>query len=517
MRGVRYEMCRWVAGLSTVLLLAVACTSGRGTPSGASPEAASAGDGNHVPLRLMYYNIENGGTRISFDNVIKVIEQSGAQVVALGEVMGNTEKVADALGWPYVDARRAIVSQLPMVPSPGDDPTYALVELQPGKVAAVANVHLTSGPYGPNLIGWKDYSLKEALANEKKVRMPEIEPVIETLAPLAEQGIPTFIPGDYNTPSHRDWTKEMVGARPQIKYAMPWPVTIALEDAGFVDAYRAIYPDPTTHPGLTWPAWRQKVQGWDPIEGKQHEDRIDMIFSAGPVDVVDAFIAGEEGADVSQSVTPWPGDHRAFVAEYEVTLTDVPPPPTLLAVTDPLVEIGTPLDVKFFAPGSEGERIIVVPEGADEAAAAGEQSTEAQSSGTASFDTAGWEAMAHEVRLLDASGEVLASAPIWVLDPGAGVTVTTGKESYKVGEPIDVSWYAAPANQFDWVGIYHRGDKPGAYLLWKYTGATVGGSAKMGKDTPGGPWPLEPGKYTVRLLLDDGYKVAAESDFVIKG
>jgi hypothetical protein len=299
---------------------------------------------------------------------------------------------------------------------------------------------------------------------------------------------------------------------------MPWPVTIALEEAGYVDAYRVVYPDPATHPGLTWPAWRpDAVRGWNPTPGKSNEDRIDMIFAAGPVEVTDVFIMGEEGAEVEKTVTPWPSDHRAFVATFDLDLSALPQPPDLVAVQDPLVVTGGELDVKFFASGTEGERIAIVPEGAGADEATAERSTRAQTSGTLTFDTTGWDTVTHEIQLLDASGAVLASAPIWVLDPGQETSVTTGKATYKVGEAIDVSWYAAPANERDWIGIYHRGDGPGKYLLWEYTKATVAGSAEMGEGTPGGPWPLEPGKYTVRLLIDDSYDSVAESNFVVRG
>jgi hypothetical protein len=226
---------------------------------------------------------------------------------------------------------------------------------------------------------------------------------------------------------------------------------------------------------------------------------------------------GEEGAEVEKTVTPWPSDHRAFVATFDLDLSALPQPPDLVAVQDPLVVTGGELDVKFFASGTEGERIAIVPEGAGAEEATAEQSTNAETSGTLTFDTTGWDTVTHEIQLLDASGAVLASAPIWVLDPGQETSVTTGKATYRVGEAIDVSWYAAPANERDWIGIYYRGDRPFKYLLWEYTKATVAGSTEMGEDTPGGPWPLEPGEYTVRLLIDDSYDSVAESNFVVRG
>ena len=44
-------------------------------------------------------------------------------------------------------------------------------------------------------------------------------------APL--RGVPVVVLGDFNSPSHLDWTQAMVGKRKQITAAIAWPVTPA--------------------------------------------------------------------------------------------------------------------------------------------------------------------------------------------------------------------------------------------------------------------------------------------------
>ncbi|MEX1045951.1 MAG: endonuclease/exonuclease/phosphatase family protein [Actinomycetota bacterium] len=505
MNGLRGPAALFAAGL-----LAAACTTS-GTGGSGGPEAAAR------TFTIMEFNVEYGGGLVDFDSVPEAIRRSGAQIVAIEEASGKTQKIADALGWDYVDEQRQLVSQVPLYPPPDGDPAYAYAELAPGKTVAIANIHLTSSPYGPNIIERKDASLKEVFATERKNRVPEIEPVAETMGGLAGEGVPSFIVGDFNTPSHRDWTGEMVGERPQIRFAVDWPVTRIVEDAGFVDSFRAVHPDAKQEPGLTWPAWRQKVKGWDPVKGESLEDRIDMIFAAGPVKTLDSFVMGEPGGPVEMSVDPWPSDHRAIVSEFQVDLSDVPPPPSLVAVQEPLVDTDRPLEVSFQAPGNEGEQIVIVEEGADPSEANLKASTGEGSppSGTVTFDISDMPPAAHTVILVGAEGSEIASAPVWFQEPGAIPLVETAKPSYRPGEPVVIEWYGAPANRWDWVGIFHRGDKPGQYMQWQYTKATVAGETKIDNNSPG-PWPLEPGPYTVRLLLDDGYKVAAESDFTVK-
>jgi hypothetical protein len=58
----------------------------------------------------------------------------------------------------------------------------------------------------------------------------------------------------------------------------------------------------------------------------------------------------------------------------------------------------------------------------------------------------------------------------------------------------------------------------GHYLLYEYTNASIEGSTTFGPASQVGykTWPLGPGSYEIRLLLDDGYRsVAASPQFKI--
>ena len=512
MNGIRFP--RAFAFLMAALLALAACTQSDDNAADRSSEDGAGPDsGGTQSLTLMEFNIEYGGDGVSFDSVIEAIEKSGADLVAVEEAEDAIPKIAEELGWPYYDEARSLVSRKKIISPPGNENTFAFIELEPGKVAPLANIHLTSSPYGPNLIRRKDYTIEQVLRNEQHARMGEINAILEKMTPYAEQGYPTFIMGDFNTPSHRDWTDETVGARPQMKYAVEWPVTLAVEGAGFVDSYRAINPDPVGSPGLTWPAWRPDVEkGWNPPPDSS-EDRIDMIFSSGPATATDSWVMGEEGAESSDdSVDPWPTDHRAVISSFDVDTAAIPPLPNLVSVMRPLVDVGEQLEVTFHAPGEEGEVVEVTSEGQS----VDEASTEGQADGSVTFETAAWSAASHEVTLRGSDGSELSTLTVWVLDPDEGPTISTGKKAYEVGEAIDIDWYGAPANRWDWVGTFPRGGKNGEYIQYEYTGATVVGETKINGGSPG-PWPLEPGKYSVRLLLNDGYKSVAESDFVVKG
>ena len=120
----------------------------------------------------------------------------------------------------------------------------------------------------------------------------------------------TLLMGDFNEPSHRDWTPAAaaVGRHP---FAVQYPFTIKLEELGFTDAYRVIFPDEMARPGYTW------TPTSSPDDKTDHHDRIDFIFVRGAL-VLDAAIVGEKSPEAEIVVTPWPSDHRAVMAKIRL-------------------------------------------------------------------------------------------------------------------------------------------------------------------------------------------------------
>ena len=168
----------------------------------------------------MTCHVWHGGVQVDFTQTIAATRLADADIVGLPEPDGNTARIAAAAGYPDVDLRRHIISRRPLFESglgsrndTGQTPdsmagldrdaahTWAMVT--PGQVVAVANLHLTSDPDGPD-IQLADGSIEEALANEAATRLPEIAPLIAALAPLVAAGTPVFVTGDVNSPSHLD-------------------------------------------------------------------------------------------------------------------------------------------------------------------------------------------------------------------------------------------------------------------------------------------------------------------------
>ena len=97
----------------------------------------------------------------------------------------------------------------------------------------------------------------------------------------------------------------------------------------------------------------------------------------------------------------------------------------------------------------------------------------AETSGSVELDTRALGPGDYEVLLVGASDEVQARAPFWVQKPGARPILTTDSTAYASAEPIIVTWKNAPANRWDWIGVYKKGaadPNVDYYLIWQYTG-----------------------------------------------
>jgi hypothetical protein len=209
-------------------------------------------------------------------------------------------------------------------------------------------------------------------------------------------------------------------------------------------------------------------------------------------------------------VDPWPTDHRALVSAFEVTPAS---PPLFVSVTPRLVDVGSEIRVAFNAPDEWDAHVAVIPTGGEPS-----EALDVVAGGRAqTLSTSGWLPGGYDALVVDGAGNLRAGATFWVKEPDGSAAVSTGRDEYRVGEPIDVSWENAPGNRWDWVGIYRRGADPNVayYLQWAYTDASIAGAAILDEDA-NGPWPLKPGAYSVYLLEDDGYETLAAGAFKVR-
>jgi endonuclease/exonuclease/phosphatase family metal-dependent hydrolase len=164
--------------------------------------------------------------------------------------------------------------------------------------------------------------------------------LVASARPLEEEDVPIIVMGDFNEPSCLDWTESTAHLADHNGLVYKWDTTELLKQSGFIDSFRAIYPDPVTHPGFTWPAAAQgtdqaapKATDW--IKLADERDRIDYVFFKGhQLEAVDAWLVGTpttvvKGKFIDESGlfqdrysygvgSPWPSDHRAVMTVFEL-------------------------------------------------------------------------------------------------------------------------------------------------------------------------------------------------------
>jgi endonuclease/exonuclease/phosphatase family metal-dependent hydrolase len=498
----------WALGLSTWLAL--------GAPSPLLPASASIGP---VNLKVMTFNI--GGdewagwntrpgspkTADPMADVERVIRKSGADIVGVQEPFGRMLQLAHDLGpgW-YASPRLYILSKYPIIEPPGSDGVYGYVEIAPGQVVGVADVHLPSAPNGLARLS-RGQTKHQVLQVERRTRLRAIRPILAKIQPPMDAGTPFFFTGDFNSTSWRDWTRRVVRARPEDRYPVKWPVSLAMERAGFHDAYRQLFPNAVRDPGFSWPAnWLDHV-----YHPSHHTYRIDFIWDSGPIHPLSMANYGDAGSPWTDHVMrPWPSDHRALVGTFSVTPVV---PPVLVSVPHTRVERGLRIPVTFHRSGP-GDKVELVPHGADLSAPIQTRSAGPGDDGTVSFRTRHLALGAYDAVLVDGGSTDLGRVETWIVPRRSDPIISVSKTTIRQGHRIHVSWRNAAGNRYDWLGIYRPDVNPftGGLWAWRYTHAKVNGNGWIGPSSHA-YWPLGPGRWTVRWCIDDAYVCPAQATF----
>lgn len=305
----------------TIIALAMLFAIGPGVVGSLHAQAEASS------VRVMSYNVFRGGTQRgqALSQTVKVIQETKADVVGIQETRSpggdNAEKLAQLLGWNLhvAPGHQCILTRHEIVERHDGG---IKIKLPSGNEAYVFNLHLPSNPYQPyQLLGirptWHKHrdtpfikTEAEAIASAKEARGGEVSGLLRQIRSLPDKETPVFVVGDFNEPSHLDWTERAAqSGRHPIKVA--YPTSLEMTKAGFADAWRTIHPDEMERPGYTWsPLYKAD----DP---KTHHDRIDFVYFRGRnIALTDVKVVGENNEYADLVVTPYPSDHRAVFATF---------------------------------------------------------------------------------------------------------------------------------------------------------------------------------------------------------
>ncbi|MFJ4224266.1 endonuclease/exonuclease/phosphatase family protein [Microbacterium sp. NPDC089695] len=295
-----------------------------------------------------------------------MLDEIGADLIFVQEAQNGAVAIARDLGFDVhsTGGSAAVISRYPIVDAgvvtvPGTQGGWmkAIVQVGDTQIAAYGGhleyryyaTYLPRGYAGDVLApgfptewrGWNKLSApvtdveRILAANDASGRPAAAAALTADMAAEREAGRITMMGADMNEPSALDWTDSTADLYDHNGVVAPWQTTAVLRDGGLVDAYRAMYPDPVTHPGFTWPADTPGVDvsqlAWAPEADER--DRIDYLFFApderltltstrlvGPVGDI---VRGARALPVSDEEiftpqTRWTSDHKGLQSQFVV-------------------------------------------------------------------------------------------------------------------------------------------------------------------------------------------------------
>ena len=285
-----------------------------------------SGKGDTGAIRVMCWNIYRGANPYGPEGparALTVIRSQHPDVVCLQEsydIDGERALLgawlADQLGWFYHQGNSphlAILSRHPITETFAHAPWHgvgARLDLDNGQPLIVWSCWLDYRSYVAFELR-KDASIsdEELLACEthKSSRLANAQDLLARLEALGHlaAGVPLIVAGDWNCPSHLDWTAATADSPD--RRDLPLPVSSLFQRRGLRDAYRLVHPDPVASPGNTW----------SPLYLDNPQDRIDRIYLKGPLHARAAWTLPEHpedtGLDMHQRM--FPSDHGAVVVD----------------------------------------------------------------------------------------------------------------------------------------------------------------------------------------------------------
>lgn len=279
-------------------------------------------------FKVMAWNILHGANDIpnGREKAIEIIREINPDVILMIETYGSGKEIAEALGYKFhliapegtplddKGTNLSIFSKFPFGERIDTEYPFYLggrdIIIDNQKIRFFSNwFHYLPWDNEPDKMG---KTVKELLEWEKNGKRNEmIQKVLPYIKQYAKESelIPMIFAGDMNTPSHLDWNEKTKALHNNL--VVPWRATKVLEEIGFIDSYRAMNPNPITHPGITWDA-----------EGKVDSHRIDYIFYKGSKlkaiksETYNAFF--NKPIKINDKEITYPSDHGFVVTSFQL-------------------------------------------------------------------------------------------------------------------------------------------------------------------------------------------------------
>lgn len=261
------------------------------------------------PLRVLAWNIWHGGRRKGRDEgvqrVVEVIQECQADIVLMQETYGSGPRISGRLGFDYFlrSSNLSVMSRYPIVEvhrlAQGFRFGGVTIELRPGVQVQAYSLWINYLPSVQEQLT-AGATAEELAAADDQTRGQEMRDILAQLLPhLAKTPeLPVIVGGDFNSGSHLDWTPGAAELSNHLGRVVAWPVSIAMQEAGFRDTFRIANPNPVASPG----------HSWSPEFTESHQDRIDYVYVRGDTWQI------ESAKILSFHERGWPSDHAGSLA-----------------------------------------------------------------------------------------------------------------------------------------------------------------------------------------------------------
>lgn len=256
----------------------------------------------------------------STQSTLETIRQTNADIIGLQEASEQRIKVvADSLGYFFQSFEKTsgnlskddtgIMSRWRITRTFDDG---VIIELPGQQEIGIFSVHLSPYPYEPyDLRDGKIATPAEAEASAKNTRIPELAPVLQTIDSLASTGLPVFLTGDFNEPSHLDWTADAAKDSMHFGQIIEWPCSKAVLELDLEDSYRSQYPDEINKNGITWTTNESENEVYDRIDFVYHRLQNKFYLS-------NSMRVGRPDDDCKLKVQGYESDHFAVLSVYQL-------------------------------------------------------------------------------------------------------------------------------------------------------------------------------------------------------
>ncbi|OAQ69637.1 exonuclease III [Pochonia chlamydosporia 170] len=278
-------------------------------------------------LRVLTFNLWHGGTQVTnyHEKQVRFLVDKDVDIAGFQESTGgHGTRLARALGWySWQGPDVSIISRYPItqVFSATSMSGSVKISLDGSRSEIVVwNAHLGYDPYGPYDFCFDRMSVSRVMEREAQSgRTPQIQEITQKMGDhLSNAGnVPVFLLGDFNAPSHLDWTGATKSQHCNVG-DVPWPTSKYPTDAGLIDSFRVAYSDPGANPGITWsPIYLNNNGRAEPL------DRIDFVYHKGrklSVQGSEALVVGNPTPEPNHGNNEWTSDHKAVLTTYRITL-----------------------------------------------------------------------------------------------------------------------------------------------------------------------------------------------------